>query len=356
MYLNDLRLTNAADGEYIKMIRDAFREVEPLQFEAALAYSTSSGVMTLLRTLSKFEGWQRVRKRWLIGIDYCRSDPFALEHLQRLPRSKVRIHDGAFVANQSGCTPRVSYHPKLYLIQGQQKFALVLGSGNLSYTGLRVGIEAGISIIDERSANILLANKWFSNLWKNSCPWTQISKLYCDQYSSHKNRRSPMVLEDDVIPESALKRGQITPEQIRQLRVCQHLWVEAGNLHKNRGIGMPGNQLMLKRNTRVFFGFPAEDLPRDSAIGHIEIEFNRQVRTDCSIRFSNNAMDVLTLPIPNSEGPPKYDQETLCFTQIDVRKFRLEIGKTQNLNHWKRRSRMINGAFKMNSGRRWGVY
>lgn len=159
-----------------------------------------------------------------------------------------------------------------------------------------------------------------------------------------------------MVPESAEKRGQITPKQLRKLRVCQQLWVEAGNLHENRGVDNPGNQLMLKRNTRVFFGFPAQDLPKDSKIGSIEVEFNGQTRHDCSLRFSNNHMDVLTLPIPGTEGPTKYDQETLCFTRMGLRKFRLELGKKPRVLQWKRKSQAIEGLFKMKSGRQWGVY
>ena len=113
---------------------------------------------------------------------------------------------------------------------------------------------------------------------------------------------------------------------------------------------------MLKRNSRVFFGFPAHDLQIDSAIGSVAIEYGGQPRPDCSIRFSNNSMDVLTLPIPKTEGPPKYDQETLCFEQTGVRQFRLVMAKKGDVSKWKRQAKVVGGYFKMKSGREWGVF
>lgn len=356
MRTEDLTLTNAADSAYLGMVHDAFYDVAPSNLEAALAYATDSGVATLIAKLEPLDGWRKVRKRWLIGIDYCRSDPTAIGYLKDLPKSEVRIHDGKFVVARNGCVPRVSYHPKLYIFRRTGHSAVILGSGNLSYTGLQVGIEAGVSLLDNDEATLRTAKKWFTGHWKKACSWAEIEKPYSRQYLSVKNRRNPMVTEDDHVPEVSTKRGQITPEQLRQLRVCQHLWVEAGNLHKNRGRELPGNQLMLKRNTRVFFGFPARDLPRDSTVGHVEILFDGQSREDCSIRFSNNSMDVLTLPIPDFKGSFKYDQETLCFTRIGVRKFRLEIGTNGDSRKWKRGSRAINGLFEMKGGRKWGIY
>lgn len=338
------------------MIEAAFSSVAPSRVEIAIAYATHSGVAVLTSALAESESWRKAHKRWLVGIDYCRSDPVALQHLQQLPRSEVRIYDGDYVVKRSECIPRISYHPKLYLFRRQKKSVLVLGSGNLSRTGLEIGVEAGTSVLVTRAEDIRLIQRWFASLWRNACPWQDVKELYSAQYLSRSNRQSPIVLEDDMVPESAKKSGQITPKQLRRLRVCQQLWVEAGNLHQNRGVGHPGNQLMLKRNTRVFFGFPAQDLQRDSRIGSIEIEFNGQTRHDCPLRFSNNHMDVLTLPIPGTEGPTKYDQKTLCFSRIGPRKFRLELGKKSNVPQWKRKSRSIDGLFKMRSGRKWGVY
>ena len=297
-----------------------------------------------------------MRKRWLVGIDYCRSDPTALDFLNRLPESSLRIYDGAFVSQRSGCSPRVSYHPKLYVIRGRERSAVVVGSGNLSYTGLNSGIEAGVSVLNPGADNLSDTRAWFTRHWRRASVWGTVRERYCREYASLKNRQYPMPSEDDSVSEFAGNRGQITPEQLRQLRVCRNLWIEARTLTKNRGRRNPGNQLMLKRNSRIFFGFPARDLAPDSMIGHVAIEFNGQVRPDCSLRFSNNHMDVLTLPVPDAGGPPSYDDETLCFERIGVRMFRLSLGSRREVSGWKRQSRKINASLAFRGGREWGVY
>ena len=241
-----------------------------------------------------------------------------------------------------------------YMIRGPEHSAVVVGSDNLSYTGLTVGIGAGVSILDTKAENLSTARNWFSRHWRQAAVWGTIKERYCREYASLKNRKTPMASEDDSVPEIAGSRGQISPEQLRQLRVCQNLWIEARTLTRNRGSVNPGNQLMLKRNSRVFFGFPASDLTRDSLIGHVAIEFDGQVRPDCSLRFSNNHMDVLTLPVPDAGGPPTYDDEVLYFKRIDVRTFRLRLGTKRDVSNWKRRSLMINASLTMRGGREWG--
>ncbi len=353
MLVADLTVTSAKSGEYAEMIKRAYQKSMPSHMDAAIAYATHSGVAELVSTLSELDGWRKTRKRWLVGIDYCRSDPTALDYLQHLPASNLRIHDGIFVSQRSGCAPRVSYHPKLYMIRGPEHSAMVVGSGNLSYTGLKDGIEAGVSILDTNAENLSTAKRWFSRHWRQSAIWGTVKNRYCSEYASLKNRQAPMASEDDSVPPIAGNRGQISPEELRQLRVCQNLWIEAGTLSKNRGKGNPGNQLMLKRNTRVFFGFSPTDLERDSLIGHVAIEFAGQTKTDCSLRFSNNHMDVLTLPVPD---PLTYDNETLCFQRIGVRTFRLELSGRGEASRWEERSLKINASFAMKRGRKWGVY
>jgi hypothetical protein len=113
---------------------------------------------------------------------------------------------------------------------------------------------------------------------------------------------------------------------------------------------------MLSPMTRVFFGFPAEDLDRDTFIGHVAIEYGGRLRGDCSLRFSNNSMDVLGLPVPGTEGPPKYDQETLMFERRADNTFELTLGNASQVRQWQQKSAAIDADYRMSSGRRWGVF
>lgn len=347
--------TEANDGSYVDGVAAAYARIRPTQMMAAVAYATHSGVAELLGRLGDKDSWESVRKRWLIGIDFCRSDPVALAELDTLTKSKVRIHDGVFVAGRSGCCPRASFHPKVYAFRRKSKKTVVVGSGNLSRTGLCAGIEAGTVVADPSISAFRQVRSWFDNHWQAATPLSEIADRYEAQYRAADNRRHPTPTDDDAAPVGTTR--QLTPLQLRKLNVCKHLWIEAGNLHLNRGAGRPGNQLMLKRNTRVFFGFPARDLPKDSTLGDVAIDYGGTVRPDCSLRFSNNAMDVLTLPVPGSDGPAKYDQRTLCFEQVGLRSFRLTVGRPREVASWKRRSKAINGHFRMSSGgREWGVF
>ena len=116
---------------------------------------------------------------------------------------------------------------------------------------------------------------------------------------------------------------------------------------------------MLSPMSRVFFGFPTQDLPTDSAIGSVAIRYSGHTRWDCPLRYSNNAMDVLTLPVPGSGGPSAYDQETLLFRQTQDGGrivFEMTLGTVTQKRSWRRQSRSAVGAFTMSSGRRWGVW
>ena len=356
MKVRKLLATHAGDGQYMDLIRSACERTNPDRICAAVAYATQGGVAELEAALGESPGWKKASKRWLVGIDHCRSEPAALSHLARLPKSRVRIFDGGFVSGRTGCVPRYSYHPKTWLLLGPKRSAVVVGSGNLSYTGLLRGIEAAAAVSGSKTDTIKDMRSWFSDQWREATRFAAIEDRYRKEHDSVENRRRPPPSEDDAVPESASKTGQLRPDDLRKLRVCRHLWIEAGNVTRNLGLDRPGNQLMMQRNTRVFFGFAAADLKRDSLIGNVSIWFDAYRRPDRTLRFSNNLMDVLTLPVPGQEGPEEYDRKTLHFERIGVREFRLTIGRPADVRRWKKRSASIAGGFSMKSSRRWGVY
>ena len=68
---------------------------------------------------------------------------------------------------------------------------------------------------------------------------------------------------------------------------------------------------MMTRLSRVFFGVPATEVPENSPLRKVSITYNGATKNDCSLTFSDNGMDKLTLPIPGIEGPLSYDNENL---------------------------------------------
>lgn len=360
--------------EYRELIGDPFGSMHLTDIGGAVAYATLGGARSIHEACSRApaDRWRSVQKRWLIGIDWFRSEPAALDFLSSLPSSLVRVHKGRDTLRRSGCTPGRAYHPKLFVLRAQGIVGVVSGSGNLSSSGQQRGVEAGSSLIIKapisRAERPILRElksvvRWFEQQWDAGDDWGGLREDYTREYYENAKREPPTPTEDDAadteLTLNARGRRSLSGERLRRLRGCCNLWVEAGNLHENRGAGKAGNQLMLSAMTRVFFGFPATDVPRDTLLGHVTIRYGSNVKDDYSMRFSNNSMDVLSLPIPGAEGPPRYDQQLLRFERISqglATIFNLVVGPQAEGKRWQSRSQAIGGAFQMTSGRRWGVF
>jgi len=335
--------------------------------DVAAAYATESGVEPLLAALEKGLGnaWSKIPMRWVLAFDYCRTQPTAADQLSAAPKSSVRIHDAKAVIARRGA-PRKPFHPKTFMFRGADRRALFTGSGNLSRSGLINGHEVGV-LLDHRGKptaasqtivdSIVAAEAWFDGLWKNAAPHNLVAAEYRSLFESQPNLKNPTPTEDDTA-DFDLTRGGLKPSDLVKLRVCNHFWIEAGNITKNLGKGKPGNQLMMKRMSRVFFGIPAYDVQIDSHLGDFSISFNNNWKNDCSLTFSNNGMDKITLPTPGVEGPVAYDQRILIFTRLGYRRFLLEVGGAALKSSCRARSEKIEAAFKMSGAdaREFGVY
>ena len=354
-------------AKYTDLFRQAFSYAAFERIDIAVAYATLRGIFAVRDTIESESSWEGLDKRWVLGIDWCRSEPSALEYIASLPNSHARIFDGQSVVNEPGCVPSIPFHPKVFILRSDEATAVVCGSANLSLNGQSRGHEVGSLLASKNSEDSTEGSaetplndvvSWFEHTWSQSSPLADILLSYRSRYEASEHLQSPVPTEDDVafLPNSG-KRA-LSERKLRQLRACRRLWVQAGNLHANLGVGKPGNQLMLSRLTRVFFGFPAIEVQKDTLIGHVRMEFQGNERTDCSLRYSNNAMDVLSLPIPGTEGPPRYDGETLLFEQIVDAvgvKYILRVGSSRDRRLWRRESQKVSGNFKMKSGRQWGV-
>jgi hypothetical protein len=171
------------------------------------------------------------------------------------------------------------------------------------------------------------------------------------------NLVKPVPTEDDVVDSAYIGRPQaFTAEDLVKLRVCPNFWIEVGNLHRNRGPGVPGDQLMLRRLSRVYFGFPATDLHTDSLVGQVDLTYRRAIHVGRTLRFSNNSMDVLSLPVPGIGAPAAYDGQTIRFERVGDRAFTLVVGTSAEVRAWSRASDAVNARFTMTSGRQFGVF
>ena len=226
-------------------ILDVYKNIDPDEFFGCYAYATQSGFRAFeLGVGSGF--WPATSSRWLFGIDYGRTDPRALREIAKRKNTEVRIFDGAWVVNQEGFWPRRDFHAKLAIMENATAKAsgIVLGSGNFSYNGLKLSVEAGAMSIaktaKEFSEQISPVKDVFEKHWKTSTPLLDVLEKYEKrkaEFSSNSDSKKPKKT-----------KGKINA-----------FWIEAGYVTKNRGDKSPGNQTFFPRGFREFFGYKVKE-------------------------------------------------------------------------------------------------
>lgn len=326
----------------------------PSLIRVAAAYATFSGVR-LLREQTRIEAIVSVDKRFLIGIDWFRSEPAALEALAALRNSQVRIVDGEYLVDSRLCRPRRTFHPKAYFIGGQADL-LIVGSANLSANGLARSIE--LSLTTGANADIVPFKAWFDDTWQGAALWSRIRGRYSSLYEAAKVREHVVTEDDDIVDPRVLSLRWVTPERLRILRAAQHLWVDVGGLHNRDLQGLPGTDLQFTQMTRVFFGRPATIVPGNSPLGEVRLTMTGAQPQIRPMKFNkSSSMDRLSLPIPGERGwPPKYDYETILFSKASDGSYAVELA-TGSRATWRRRSKAHGFIIRMQRGEReWGVF
>lgn len=341
------------------------------QIRAAVAYATLNGCRVLVRRVAGSPRWTRSRKRWLISIDFGRTEPAALDFLAALPRAEVRIPFGAQVVARRGFSPITPFHPKAYAVDdigdgGNRVFGVFLGSGNLTGSGLLTGSESGALsywVDPTRAQKKGMASaydhmSWFEAVWERADPLRDILLPYKKRW---KKSKPPIKEEDPEIVDLYVGgTGRVVSGTTAiGLASARALWVEVGELYKNRGPGQAGNQVDLPRGSRVFFGFPPSAVPRNTIFGHVYLVNAGFDPVRCSVRFGNNQMDKVNLPVPGTEGPPSYDNCILLFERVGLADdrtpiFGVGVGDEAQLAEWKRSS-TSDMEMRMQSGRRYGL-
>lgn len=348
-------------ASYTDLFEQALERGPYRQMDVAIAYATIGGVRALERVFISHPkgGWLESRKRWLVGIDWCRSDAAALRRLAALPSSRVRIANGDVVLSRPGCRPVTTYHPKLFMLHGIRKAAIVCGSGNLSANGMLRGCECGhLAILNSgggsrQNVEFRYLRSWFDDAWRRATPCS----VLIDRYASLAKRNVNMVVATDLDEDSQtpIRRG-LSPLQIKELRAYDHFWIDAGALGANLGHGRPGNQLDMPRFCRVFFGAPALDLPPETEIDHVTLVWNGRRFAGCTLKFADNHMDKLNIPLAGERGPHFYSGKTLMFTRRNDGLFVFSVGEGAVAREWHLRSRSRRYKLAGNSKRRWGLF
>jgi HKD family nuclease len=304
---------------------------------AAFAYVTDSGAAEIRTRLKSYLGKSR-KCRWLFSFDYGRSHPTALQKVKDLADSTIRIYDGEYVVQAKSFTPRVSYHLKTALTLQRDGYPRhqIVGSGNLSASGLLSGIEAGCIVdysdLDQESGTTVIST--LEKLWEDSTP---LEKVIGDYAKRHKTIIQLAVSGPDDADAPGTKL----------------FWIDIGYVTKNRGADRPGNQFDLPRGSHVYLGVKKVRNPeRNSVLGDLNIRTTDGEVVERTLRFGNNEMEKLTLPIPEDYGYHSYDGKILTFA-VDGDEVVLEAYEPEDF--YRIYSRRISSVSEMRGGRKYGT-
>jgi HKD family nuclease len=350
----------------INGIVDLTASAEFGRMRVAVAYASRSGCEALaLRLREKVATWEGLQKRWLVSIDFGRTDAEALEYLQCLPNSEVRVPDAEELL-RNALVPYRCFHPKTVILDCGAKgknapFAIFVGSGNLTLSGLHTGVEHGTSLAwltPLRRRNVSLLEKvrsqlaWWNEVWDNAVPVTE--KLLT-RYGRMRPRQPK---EEEVYSIRAFASPRLKEVDAHPGVDWAHarcFWIRTPELYKNRGKSKAGNQLDTRRGTRVYFGFPPDAVPRNTILGSVTLQYGHDLPSIRSIRFGNNQMDKVNLPIPGQDGPDSYDNTIIHFEKINGT-FHLKLGSHLDLTLWRKKSKRQGMLYELYGGREFGFY
>lgn len=331
------------------------------RFTGLFAFASVKGARLLADAVGQSPSWQNAVKRWVISIDGGITEPNALRFLLALPHSELRVPYGEELL-AAELRPVHRFHPKTVLLErngpAPVPSAMMVGSANLTCNGLCFGHEHAISVRaaadDPLPATVMTGLAHLEEV----ATWAPvIDAAFIDRYQAIRPAAPvlPEVFEDERAELILQDAPVIQPVQSAALAAASHMWIDIEYVVANRGTEQEGNQIDLQRGARVFFGFGDRELTRNSPIGTVVILYGAHSATR-NMRFGNNSMDKLDLPIPGDEGPPSYADKTLLFSREGPGRFRLTVGTPDQVAEWKARSHAAGTAFSMRSGREFGVF
>lgn len=311
-------------GVVLDALADASLEAGAYDYvDVAVAYASAAGVRLLNDTLSSGI-WAGARKRFLVSMDFGFTQPRALTRLSNLENAEVRIPNGRAVLASSTLRPQSAFHAKVFAFRNEPWYelrTLVLGSANLTASALSTGSEVVTKQIWSSPAapgswqHLQLAKpllEWFDDTWETADLLGDVLDEYRSRYRALPK---PQRLREDKTP--ATRRYLASPDGGTlpvQLAAARSLWVDGSSIIRNRP-PRPGNQLNTPRGTRIFFGFGPESVSKDTTLGKVEIRVAGHPYVERSVRFANNTMDIINLPIPEHYGLTGYQDTILVFAR-----------------------------------------
>lgn len=314
------------------------------------AYATRAGVDQLAAILqSNRELWINSQKLFLVGLDFGLTEPSAIEALAAIPNADVRVFQpGETLA--ANLNPSRRFHPKVYgwaagNWDAPTEIVLVVGSNNLTRSGLFDNEEC-FTVSD---SDVGLESS-FSHLVNLALMQPSSTAAILSEYTS---LRATIPAEPPARAGSRPAKPLPVPVQ-RNLRMARWFWTDTLKIVQNRGKGVPGNQLDLTKGARAFFGFKSMNAPPNSELGEVMIQLSGNPPQVCHMRYGNNHMDKITLPIIHPH-PVSYDNTCLIFERTNGH-FLLGLATAKQRADIAARSNQNGSLFKYGAGssREWG--
>ncbi len=98
-------------------------------------------------------------------------------------------------------------------------------------------------------------------------------------------------------------------------------------------------------------------MPKNTVLGSVNIQAVGFPSQACSVRFANNQMDKVNLPIPDGvQGPATYDNSCLLFERKWPKKFRLTLGTAKQRRQWVAWSKSQKQHYTLSANREFGFF
>lgn len=274
--------------------------VDPTDALFAFAYATVSGCAEFERKLG--DRYWNASAKWLVGIDYGRTEPRALQYLlDRLPAANVRVHNGHAVSAAPAFWPTRDFHLKGCCVTNAAAHSsgLLVGSGNFSRAGLVRNEEMGALIVaqsqDEDTRVVEPVRARLTALFAAADPAQAILPNYSALWVPSYAKKEP------AQPVAPVQPG------------WGRFWIDVGYVTKNRGPNSPGNQIDMPRGVHRFFGLvEPQNIQPNTTIGDVDF-LGLAAPLSRALRLGNNMMEKITLPIPETNGFGAYDGKILEF-------------------------------------------
>lgn len=116
----------------------------------AVAFVSSDGVSQIMPVIER-RLTAGANVEFLVGMDTRATDPAAVRELYSLSQKNPHVTFLCFVPRNTS----ILYHPKIYLMRNDQVMTAMIGSSNLTHSGLISNIEANVVIQDDIHSELM---------------------------------------------------------------------------------------------------------------------------------------------------------------------------------------------------------